>query len=295
MNNNLSKGSLIVFISYIIWGFLTLFWSLLNEVNAFYILGQRIAWSMVLMAAYISITKSWDEIKAIFRNKKQLLTCFISGVLITINWGMYIYAVTNGHVLESSLGYFIEPILVALVGLLLFKESMSTAEKITFCFAIAGLLYLIVVSRTMPTIALVIALSFCAYGAVKKSLDISAHASLFMETLFMTPFALIVIFYMETTGNGSIGVLNGAEFLLLPACGLVTSLPLLLFSIGVKMIPYYLAGIIMYVSPTITFILGLVYFHETLDPHRLVAFILIWIGILITVTEKLKMLRSNTK
>lgn len=295
MKQSITKGSLIVFISYIIWGFLTLFWSLLDDVNAIYILGQRIAWSMLLMAGYISVVGSWDEIKAIFQNKKQLLTCFISGILVTINWGMYIYAVTNGHVLDSSLGYFIEPILVALVGLLLFKETMSTAEKITFAFAFAAVIYLIAVTRTVPTIALVIALSFCAYGAVKKKLVISAHASLFMETLFMTPFALIVIVYMECNGTGSIGVLHGWEYLLLPLCGVVTSLPLLLFGIGVKLIPYYIAGIIMYVSPTISFILGLVYFHETLDPHRMIAFLLIWIGIAITVGEKWKLMRTNAK
>jgi len=293
MDREISKGSLIVLISYIIWGFLTLFWSLLEEVNSFYILAQRIAWSMVLMAGYISFMGSWGEIKAIFRNGKHLLICFVSGVLVTINWGMYIYAVTNGHVLDSSLGYFIEPILVALVGLILFKERMSTAEKITFVFALAGLIYLITVTRALPSIALVIALSFCAYGAVKKSLDISPHASLFMETLFMTPFALVVIAYMEANGNGSIGILSGAEYLLLPACGLVTSLPLLLFSIGVKKIPYYIAGIIMYVSPTITFILGLVYFHEILDIHRLIAFLLIWVGIFITLIEKFKLIITH--
>ena len=293
MNQNISKGSFIVFISYIIWGFLTLFWSLLDEVNSLYILAQRIAWSMILMALYISAKGSWSEIKTIFQSKKQLATCFVSGVLVTINWGMYIYAVTNGHVLDSSLGYFIEPILVALVGLLLFKETMSAAEKLTFVFAFAAVIYLIVVTHTVPTIALVIALSFCAYGAVKKKLVISAHASLFLETLFMTPFALIVIVYMELNGTGSIGVLHGAEYLLLPICGFVTSLPLLLFSIGVKQIPYYIAGIIMYVSPTITFILGLLYFHESLDIHRLIAFILIWFGILITVGEKLKLMKYN--
>jgi len=295
MNNSVSKGSLIVFVSYIIWGFLTLFWSLLEEVNSFYILAQRIVWSMILMAGYNSITGSWGEIKVILKNKQQCITCFVSGVLITINWGMYIYAVTNGHVLDSSLGYFIEPILVALVGLLLFKETMSTAEKLTFCLAFAGVVYLIVVTKTLPTIALIIALSFCAYGAVKKKLDISAHASLFMETLFMTPFALVVIIYMEVNGTGSIGLLHGAEYLLLPLCGLVTSLPLLLFSIGVKMIPYYIAGIIMYVSPTISFILGLVYFHETLDPQRLIAFLFIWLGIAITVIEKLKLIKTNAQ
>ena len=295
MNQTVSKGSLIVFISYIIWGFLTLFWSLLDDVNAFYILAQRIAWSMVLMAGYLSVTGSWGEIKDIFHNKQQMFTCFVSGILVTINWGMYIYAVTNGHVLDSSLGYFIEPILVALVGLLLFKETMSAAEKFTFCLAFAGVVYLIAVTHTIPIIALIISLSFCAYGAVKKKLVISAHASLFMETLFMTPFALIIIAYMEFNGTGSIGVLHGAEFILLPLCGFMTSLPLLLFSIGVKMIPYYIAGIIMYVSPTITFILGLVYFHETLDVHRLVAFLLIWLGIAITVGEKLKLMKTNAK
>lgn len=293
MNQNTSKGSLIVFLSYIIWGFLTLFWSLLEEVNSLYILAQRIAWSMALMAIYISVKGGWSEIKTVFQNKKYLVTCFISGVLVTINWGMYIYAVTNGHVLDSSLGYFIEPILVALVGLLLFKETMSKAEKITFVFALAAVVYLIAVTRTIPTIALVIALSFCAYGAVKKKLNISAHASLFLETLFMTPFALIVIIYMELNGTGCIGVLHGWKYLLLPLCGVVTSLPLLLFGIGVKLIPYYIAGIIMYVSPTISFILGLVYFHETLDIHRLVAFLLIWIGIAITIGEKCKLMKIN--
>ena len=293
MDKTVSKGSMIVFISYIIWGFLTLFWSLLDEVNAIYILAQRIFWSMILMAGYISFAGKWSEIISIFKNLKQMMICFISGVLVTVNWGMYIYAVTNGHVLESSLGYFIEPILVALVGVLLFKEQMSIAEKITFCFAAAGMFYLIFVNKTTPTIALIIALSFCAYGAVKKRLDLSPYSSLFMETLFMTPFAIVLIIYMEANGTGSLGILHGAEFLLLPACGVATSVPLLLFNIGVKKIPYYIAGIIMYVSPTITFILGLVHFHETLDIHMLIAFASIWIGILITVAEKTKLIFDN--
>ena len=150
MNKTVTNGSVIVLISYIIWGFLTLFWSLLDEVNAVYILAQRIFWSMILMAAYISFAGKWSEIRSIFKNSKQMLICFVSGVLVTVNWGMYIYAVTNGHVLESSLGYFIEPILVALVGVLLFKEKMSIAEKVTFCFAAFGMCYLIFVSNTMP-------------------------------------------------------------------------------------------------------------------------------------------------
>jgi chloramphenicol-sensitive protein RarD len=277
----------------VIWGFLTLFWNLLVEVDSMYILTQRIIWSMVFMAVYMTVTKKWHEIIAVFKDSKSLLICFVSGVLITVNWGVYIYAVNNGHVLDSSLGYFIEPIVVALFGLIFFKERMSKAETFTFVLAAIALFYLIVIHRTFPIIAIVITLSFSAYGAVKKSLKISAHASLFMETLCMTPFALIYAFYMEQNGMGVIGRIDTAAMLLLPVCGIVTSVPLLLFNIGVKEIPLYLIGILNYISPTISFILGLVYFHETLDIHRAVAFILIWIGIFFVITEKLRLLKKN--
>lgn len=285
----------IVTLSYVIWGFLTLFWNLLAEVDSMYILSQRIIWSMVFMALYMTVTKKWDEILAIFRDKKTFGICFVSGALITINWGVYIYAVNNGHVLDSSLGYFIEPIMVALFGLVLFKESMSKAEKFTFVLATAAVIYLIVVNRTFPMIALIITISFSAYGAVKKSLNISAHASLFMETLCMTPFALLLAAYMEKTGTGVIGTVGTSTLLLLPICGIVTSVPLLLFNIGVKNIPLYMIGILNYISPTISFVLGLVYFHETLDTNRLVAFILIWLGIFFIIIEKIKLIRKDKR
>ena len=293
MNRTQNNYVFIVVLSYVIWGFLTLFWNLLVEVDSMYILTHRIIWTMVFMAVYMTVTKKWHEIIAVFKDSKSLLICFVSGVLITVNWGVYIYAVNNGHVLDSSLGYFIEPIVVALFGLIFFKERMSKAETFTFVLAAIALFYLIVIHRTFPVIAIVITLSFSAYGAVKKSLKISAHASLFMETLCMTPFALIYAFYMEQNGMGVIGRIDTAAMLLLPVCGIVTSVPLLLFNIGVKEIPLYLIGILNYISPTISFILGLVYFHETLDIHRAVAFILIWIGIFFVITEKLRLLKKN--
>lgn len=293
MNRTQNNYVFIVVLSYVIWGFLTLFWNLLVEVDSMYILTQRIIWSMVFMAVYMTVTKKWHEIIAVFKDSKSLLICFVSGVLITVNWGVYIYAVNNGHVLDSSLGYFIEPIVVALFGLIFFKERMSKAETFTFVLAAIALFYLIVIHRTFPVIAIVITLSFSAYGAVKKSLKISAHASLFMETLCMAPFALMYAVYMEQNGMGVIGRIDTAAMLLLPVCGIVTSVPLLLFNIGVKEIPLYLIGILNYISPTISFILGLIYFHETLDVHRAVAFILIWIGIIFVITEKLTLLKKN--
>ena len=294
MNNNKTFGSLAVALAYASWGLLTLFWNLLAEVNSLYILAQRILWSMVFMGIFIAVTKDTGEIKAIFKNRRDLLICFICGMLITVNWGTYIYAVNSGHVLDASLGYFIEPIVVSVIGMLTFKERLSRFEKITFFFSVLGLAYMIAVTRVMPLLALVIAGSFAVYGAVKKMIHISAQASLFMETLCMTPFALIFTVIAEQQGFGSIGVLSGQALLLLPACGVITSVPLLLFNIGVKKIPYYISGILMYINPTLQFLMGLCYFHEAMDIHRLIAFIIIWLGILFTVYEKAKLIyREN--
>ena len=286
MNNNKTFGSLAVALAYASWGLLTLFWNLLAEVNSLYILAQRILWSMVFMGIFIAVTKDTKEIKSIFKNRRDLLICFICGMLITVNWGTYIYAVNSGHVLDASLGYFIEPIVVSVIGMLTFKERLSRFEKITFFFSVLGLAYMIAVTRVMPLLALVIAGSFAVYGAVKKMIHISAQASLFMETLCMTPFALIFTVIAEQQGFGSIGVLSGPALLLLPTCGVITSVPLLLFNIGVKKIPYYVSGILMYINPTLQFLMGLCYFHEAMDIHRLIAFIIIWFGILFTVYEK---------
>lgn len=286
-NNKNLLGGAAVASAYIIWGFLTIFWNLLTDVNPVYILSQRIIWSMVFMGIYIVIIRKTAEIKSIFKEKKTLLTCFVCGVLVTINWGVYIYAVNSSHVLDASLGYFIEPVLVGILGLIVFKEKSSTLEKITFVFSAAGLVYMVVSTGVFPILSILIAGSFAVYGAVKKNLQLTPQASLFMETLFMTPFAMIFAFYAERHGMGSMGVVEGWRLLLLPACGIVTSIPLLLFNIGVKKIPYYFSGILMYINPTIQFFMGLFYFGEPLDKNRLISFVIIWVGILFTVTDKI--------
>lgn len=293
MKNTTMKGSLCVAFTYVCWGLLTVFWNLLGEVNSIYILTQRILWSMVFMAGYITVFRKWNEILPIFRDRKKLGICFVCGILITINWGVYIYAVNSGHVLDASLGYFIEPVLVGAIGVLIFREKLSRFEKVTFACAAAGLLYMVVMTRTFPVMALLIAGSFAAYGAVKKRIQVPPYVSLFMETLCMTGFALLFVVYADTHAMGSVGVLEGAQFLLLPACGVVTSIPLLLFNIGVKQIPYYISGILMYINPTLQFVMGLFYFHEPLDQNRLIAFVVIWIGILFTVYEKARMIRRG--
>ena len=287
------SGLLFVLACYIMWGMLSIFWSLLSEVHSLYILAQRIVWSMIFMGGFIALTGKMEEVKAVLRDKKTFRLCLISGILVTINWGVYIVAVSNGHVLDASMGYFIEPIVVAWIGVLIFKERLSKFEIMTFVLAAIGVIYLIISSGTVPIMALLIAVSFAAYGAVKKNLSLSAHTSLFMETLCMSPIALAFILYSEANGTGCIGILNGSEYLLLPICGIVTSVPLLLFNIGVKKIPYYLSGILMYINPTIQFLVGLLYFHENLDTNRLFAFVFIWAGVMFTVYEKILIMKRD--
>lgn len=279
--------------SYVLWGLLPAFWALLAQVNSVYILAQRIIWSLVFMGLYLAVTRGWGEILRVFRDKRALGKCFLCGVLITLNWGVYIYSVNSGHVLDASMGYFIEPVLVALLGVIAFRERPTTAEKLTFLFAAGGIIYLIVRTGSVPLLALAIGLPFSVYGAVKKHLDLSAQASLFMETLLMVPFALAFSWWWSARAGGMEAVLGGASFWLLPACGVVTSIPLLLFNLGVKEIPYYFSGILMYINPTLQFLMGLLYFREPMDADRLIAFVIIWVGILFTMGEKIKLIQAE--
>lgn len=281
--------------SYVLWGLLPAFWALLAQVNSVFILAQRIVWSMVFMGLYMLVTRRWGEITAAFRSGPVLRKSLVCGVLITLNWGIYIYSVNSGHVLEASMGYFIEPVLVALMGVIAFREKPTLAEKLTFVFATAGILYLVVRTGTVPVLALLIGLPFSVYGAVKKNLALTPQASLFMETVLMLPLALLFSWWWSARVGGMETVLQGAAFWLLPACGVVTSIPLLLFNMGVKEIPYYFSGILMYINPTLQFLMGLLYFQEALDVNQLVAFVIIWVGIVITMVEKVQIIRRERK
>ncbi len=286
-------GTITVFLTYVLWGVLGIYWGLLSGVNPVYILANRIIWSAVFMGLYALIRRRGGEIKRILTDKKALGKSFLCGVLITINWGVYIYAVNSGHVLDASLGYFIEPVLVGLIGVLAFRERPSRLEWATFALAIVALGYMLVRTGTMPYLAIIIAGSFAVYGGVKKSLDLSPEVALFVETLCMAPFALGFIAWAEANGMGAIGETDGLHLLLLVFSGIVTSVPLLLFNMGVKHIPYYFSGILMYVNPTIQFLVGIFYFKEALDKNRLAAFIIIWVGVLLALFDKMRRLKQE--
>lgn len=281
--------------SYVLWGMLAIFWSFLGQVNSVYVLAQRIIWSLVFMGLYLLVTRRWGEVKAALGSRQTMVNCLLCGVLITLNWGVYIYSVNSGHVLQASMGYFIEPVMVALLGVIAFREKPSLAEKLTFLCAAGGIVFLTVRTGTFPTLALAVATPFSVYGALKKRVALTAQTSLFMETLWVTPLALAFSWWWAAGHGGTEAVLGGASFWLLPACGVVTSVPLLLFNMGVKEIPYYFSGILMYINPTLQFLVGLLYFKEALNMDQFIAFLIIWVGLAITMVEKLKVLRQEKK
>ena len=281
--------------SYVLWGMLAIFWSFLGQVNSVYVLAQRIIWSLVFMGLYLLVTRRWGEVKRALCDRQTMVNCLLCGVLITLNWGVYIYSVNSGHVLQASMGYFIEPVMVALLGVIAFREKPSLAEKLTFLCAAGGIVFLTARTGTFPTLALAVATPFAVYGALKKKVALTAQTSLFMETLWVTPLALAFSWWWAAGHGGTEAVLGGASFWVLPACGVVTSVPLLLFNMGVKEIPYYFSGILMYINPTLQFLVGLLYFKEALNMDQFIAFLIIWVGLAITMVEKLKVLRQEKK
>lgn len=279
------SGTLLVTMAYVLWGCLPVFWKTLVQVPAFYILCARVVWSLAFCVVYLTVRKKWERIGKIIRNKGVLLRCGLCGIFVCINWGAYIWAVNNGHLLDGSLGYYLNPIIVVLLGVICFHEGLSAREWGAVALTVLGVLYMIIRSGTVPVLALVIGGSFAAYGMIKKGLDIGSEESLFLETLLVSPAALAYMLYAESCGMGAVGILHGLQWGLLPAAGVITAIPLLVYTAGVQKIPFYLTGILMYLNPTLQFLLGVFLYKEELNVDKLFAFVLIWAGIIIMLTK----------
>lgn len=277
------KGILAVAVCYVAWGILPVYWNLLSQVNSLYILCARILWSLVFCVVYLTIRKEWKEIRAIFADKKQVLRCLGAGMVICVNWGSYIWAVNHGRILDSSFGYFINPMISILLGACLFREKLSKIQWFACGLAFAGVLWSICLAGTVPVLAFIIGGSFSCYGVIKKKLTLKSEHSLFMETLLTAPFALAVSIFLESRGLGAAGVLEGPAYLLFPLAGVITAVPLLLFAYGVKKIPYYLTGMLMYLNPTMQFLVGIILYQKHIESREWVSFGFIWAGVLVMI------------
>lgn len=277
------KGIAAVTGCYLLWGVLPVYWKLLDQVDPVYILSSRILWSLVFCGLIILLMNKGRMIGDVFRDKKEFWMLFACGILISINWGVYIYAVNTGHIIESSLAYYMNPIISIAIGTVAFREKLDLIQWLSVGIAVFGVMISVLHYGQVPYLALSIGLPFSVYGALKKKVKADGEVSIFVETLCMAPFAFLYILHGELSGNGAFGLLEGAWLFLLPLCGVVTTIPLALFAQGVKHTPLTLSGILMYINPTLQLAIGIFVYRESFTLSDAVTFGFVWIALLLFV------------
>lgn len=283
------KGLVYALSAYGLWGFFPLYWKLLEHVDSLEILINRMIWSFVFTLLFIIIIKQRKnlvaDLKAIWKDKKLFFSLMLASIVITINWYMYIWAVNHDHVVDTSLGYYINPILTVLFGVIFFKEKLSKAQIAAVIIAFTGVLVMTVSYGQVPWIAILIALSFATYSALKKRIKLDATRGLAIETLFITPFAFGYYIYLWNTQETSFLQVNFTTDLVLILGGIVTAIPLVLFAKGAQKIPQYLIGFTQYITPTVVLILGIVLYNETFTIIDFISFSFIWLAILLFIAS----------
>ena len=283
MNDINKKGLSTTLLCCLIWGLLPLYWALLNQVSSFSVLSHRIIWSGVWMFFLIIITGRQQlriDIHYLRTNLTQLGLLLLAAMLISINWFTYIWAVTNQHVLDTSLGYYINPLLNVLLGIIIYKETLLWSQKLSIAIAVLGVSIMTYELGTLPIISIVLAVTFSLYGAIKKRLTIHPFSSIAFEAWLITPIALWYVLTVDTTSWSFIENMTPTG-LLLVASGLTTSVPLILFSYGARLLPLNVLGFLQYLSPTMGFFLAIFYFGESFGTAQLTAFGCIWVALVL--------------
>lgn len=292
-------GTFYTVLAYVIWGLLPIYWKFLGHVSADEILANRVFWSFWFMLLVLVVGKKWSLFLASFqlmkKQPKTFLALAAASVLVSCNWFIYIWAVNAEKMVEASLGYYINPIVSVLLGVIVLKEKLSAAQVLAFFLALAGVLVLTVSYGQFPWTAFGLAISFGIYGLVKKMVKVESGIGLTLETMFLMPLAFIYIFYHILKGQTALFAISISTDLLLMGAGAVTAIPLLYFAKGVLRIPLYLAGFIQYIAPTLMLILGVIIYGEPFELTQIIAFSLIWsaLALFTLSTVKWSSIREN--
>lgn len=276
----MNKGILNGIAAYALWGFFPIYWKLLHDVPAPQLLSHRIGWSFLLLLAVILITKQWDEFRSTF-NARTFRIYLIAALLIGVNWLTYVWAVNAGFIIETSLGYFINPLLSVLMGVIFLRERLRAAQWIPVTLAAIGVIYLSFGYGRLPWIALLLAFSFGFYGLTKKLAPLGSLYGLTLETGILFLPAVIYLGIVQAN-NTAVFLHSGVtDDLLMIGAGLVTTIPLLLFASAAKQIPLSVLGILQYLAPTIQFLIGIFIYKEEFDTSRLIGFGIVWLALII--------------
>lgn len=271
--------------AYLIWGFFPIYFKSMQEVPALQIVMHRIAWSFVFLAIVLSARREWKQFRAAAVGRKTLLIYTLAGILLTINWLTYVWGVNAGFIVETSLGYFINPLVSVALGVIFLRERLRPMQWLPIGLAASGVLYLTFSYGALPWIALALAFSFGFYGLLKKISPLGALYGLTIETAVLFIPAVAFLIFVEFQGAGAFGHLDWTTTLLLSLAGVLTATPLLMFGAAARMVPLWLIGLLQYIAPTCQFLLGVLLYHEPFDLTRLIGFSIIWLALLIFTVE----------
>ncbi len=280
----MNKGIIVSIISYALWGFFPIYFHALGGVPAYQVTAHRFVWCFISISIVILLRKEARSFLASL-NWRVFGIYLLAGVLLAVNWGTYVWAVGKGLVVETSLGYFINPIVSVLLGVVILREKLRPWQWVVVGLAILGVLYLTIIYGQPPWIALALAFSFGFYGFIKKLAPLGSLHGLAMETMMIFIPALILLLVTEYNGVGEFGHTTPIITLLLALTGIVTAIPLLLFSVGAKIVPLSTIGILQYIAPTIQFFLGIFFFKEAFSDSHFLGFSLIWLALIIFSVE----------
>lgn len=291
------KGVFLAIGAYLMWGIIPLYWKQLQHVGSVEILVGRVIWSFVFTVLFVLLIRQYKQmivdIKMLWKNKKQFILLFVASVFVSLNWGIFIWAVNNGHLLQTSLGYYINPLISVLFGMIFFKEKISRATAVAVTIAAIGVGYQAVLGGTIPWVSLALALTFAFYGVIKKQIPLDATRGLAIETLFVLPIAVSIYIYLMNTSEIAFMHVDWKTNLLLMGGGIVTALPLVLFAKSAQKIPLYLMGFIQFLAPTISLMLGIFLYKEPFTMTEFITFLCIWLAVFIFSASKVLEARKN--
>jgi chloramphenicol-sensitive protein RarD len=289
------SGILSAALAFLCWGLFPIYFHALGDVPPMQILAHRVLWSLGFLLLVLLFRRQWKWLEQV-RQPRVFWSFVASAVLLSANWLAYIWAVTNGHVIEASLGYFINPLVNIMFGYLILKERMRPAQWGAIAIAALGVAWLTWQSGSVPWIALFLAASFGGYGLLRKTAALGALEGLSFETMVLFPFAAAYVGWLTATGdNAFINAPSDMTRILLIAAGPTTAIPLLLFATGARKIPLSILGLLQYLSPTLQFLLGVWLFHEAFSSDRLVGFLMIWAALILFAGEGLWRSRIGRK
>lgn len=279
--------------AYSLWGLFPLYWPLLVPATATEILAHRVLWSLVVLLMILMFWRRWRHLGKLLRAPARLGLLVLAGSFIGVNWGLYIWGVNNGRVVEVALGFFVNPLIAVLLGVLVFRERLRPLQWSAVGLGVAAVAVLAMGYGRLPWLALVLGAFFATYSSLKKKADVDAVESLTVETAALAPAALAYVLVLEAVGVGTFGHVSVAHTLLLASAGAATAIPLLFFGAAAVRIPLSMVGLLQYLAPTGQVLIGVFVYGEPLPPVRLAGFMLVWLALLLLVLDGFRTARPR--